>query len=131
MKQLRNMVISSFTVMIGIMFLHQSVIAGETQVTGEELKTLLSGNTVEGNYIKWKTTHKMFFDASGEIRRIDSLNNKETGNWRIYKNELCVEIRKEKCNKVMKREDGGYNVMRRGDVKFTFEKILPGNPHNL
>ena len=131
MKQLRNIAISFFTVMIGFIFLHHSAIAGETRVSGDELKSLLSGNTVEGNYIKWKTTHKMFFDASGEIRRTDSRNNDEKGNWRIYKDDLCVEVRKERCNQVMKREDGGYNVMRRGEVKFTFEKILPGNPHNL
>lgn len=131
MKQLRNLILSLVTIMISFMVLHQSAIAGETQVTGEELKTLLSGNTAEGKYIKWETTHKMFFDASGEIRRTDSLNNKEKGYWRIDKDELCIKVRKERCNQVMKREDGGYNVMRIGEVKFTFDKILPGNPYNL
>ena len=104
----------------------------ETRVSGDELKRLLSGNTAEGRYIKWETTHKMYFEATGKLRRIDSLNNQESGDWYVNKDgELCISVRKELCNEVMQRDDGGYNVYRRGDLKFTFDKIVPDNPHNL
>ena len=131
MKLQKRLIISFSAVMIGLLGLFHIAIA-ETRVSSEELKTLLSGNTVEGRYIKWGTTHKMYFEATGKMRRIDSLNNEEKGAWSVNKNdELCVEVRKERCNEVMKRDDGGYNIYRRGTHKFTFDKILPGNPHNL
>ena len=130
--KLQNRILASFSiVMIGFMGLYHTAIA-ETQTSGEDLKTLLSGNTVEGRYIKWETTHKMYFEATGKIRRIDSLNNKQSGEWYVNSlNELCVEVRKHRCNQVMKRDDGGYNVYRKGALKFTFDKIVPGNPYNL
>lgn len=116
---------------IGFMCFHTTTIA-DTKVSADELRTLISGNTAEGKYIKWGTTHKMYFDASGKIRRTDSLNNAEKGSWYINQSgELCISMRKERCNEVVKRDDGGYNVMRAGNVKFTFDKFLPGNPHNL
>lgn len=108
------------------------VVSAEARVSGEELKKLLSGNTAEGRYLKWKKTHKMFFDASGKIRRTDSLGNKESGEWYINdKSELCIRVKKERCNEVTKRGDGGYDVSRNGMTNFTFDKIVPGNPNNL
>ena len=119
------------TILFAFVGVHNSAVA-ETKVSAEQLKTLLSGNSTEGKNIKWKTTHKMYFDADGKISRIDNLNNKETGNWFINESgDLCIKVRKKRCNQVMKRDDGGYNVYRRGDLKFTFDKIVNGNPYNL
>ena len=104
----------------------------ETKVTAEELKTLLSGNTTEGKNIRWETTNKMYFEATGEIRRIDSLNNKQKGEWYVDETgELCIKLRKNRCNEVFKREDGGYNVYPRDKLRFTIDKITPGNPYKL
>jgi hypothetical protein len=106
--------------------------AAETKVPGDELKALLSGNTAEGKYIRWGTTHKMYFAASGELSRVDSRNNKEAGRWYVNgSGDLCIEVRKERCNQVMKRDDGGYNVYRKGELRFTFDKIVPDNPYHL
>jgi len=108
-----------------------SIAMAETKVSGDEIKTLLAGNTAEGKYIKWETTHKMYFEEKGKLRRIDSLNNKEKGEWYINKlGQLCIIVRKDRCNDVMKRDDGGYNVYHRGTFKYTFDKIVPGNPYN-
>jgi hypothetical protein len=131
-KKLQKQMVRSFSIfIIGLMgFCHAAF--AETDVSGEDLKTLLSGNTVEGKYIKWDTTHKMYFEATGKIRRIDSKNKKEKGEWYINgSGELCISMRKEHCNYVMKRDDGGYNVYRSGTLKFTFDKIVSGNPYNL
>ncbi|UCE88284.1 MAG: hypothetical protein JSW10_07925 [Pseudomonadota bacterium] len=115
-----------------IVFWTGPALAGDTPVGADELKALLSGNTAEGRYIKWETTHKMFFDASGEIRRVDSLNNEEKGEWYVNKQgELCISVRKERCSEVTMRDDGGYNASRKGTLVFTFDKIVSGNPHNL
>ena len=131
METWKQIIFSITVIVFGFIGVSQQAVA-ETQVSGEELKTLLSGNTVEGRYIKWETTHKMYFSENGKLSRIDSNNNKEKGEWEINKSgELCISVRKTRCNKVMKRDDGGYDVFRRGDLKFTFDKILTGNPHNL
>jgi len=107
--------------------------SAETRVSGDELQTLLSGNTGEGKFIKWETTHKTYFEATGKFRRIDSLNNKQKGEWYINKSgELCmVGKHKENCNVVMKREDGGYNLYVSNNLNWTIDKIVPGNPNNL
>lgn len=131
MKLTKQVFFSLFIIVFSLMGLCQPSLA-ESRLSGEQIKALLSGNTVEGKYIKWKTTHKMYFEATGKLRRIDSLNNKEKGRWEINNSdELCVSVRKTRCNQVMKRDDGGYNVYRHGTLKFTFDKIVPGNPYNL
>ena len=107
------------------------VAIAETKVSGEEITTLLSGNTVEGKFIMWNTTYKAYFEATGKLRRIDSLNNKESGEWFIESDKLCIKTRKKRCGNIMKRDDGGYNAYRAGNFKYTFDKIVPGNPHIL
>ena len=131
MKDYKRLITFISIMMFGLMSLCQVVIA-ETKVTAEELKTLLSGNTTEGIYPRWETTNKMYFDATGELRRIDSLDNKERGEWYINEaGDLCIKIRKKRCNEVMRRDDGGYNVYRQDTLRFTFDKVIPGNPHKL
>ena len=104
----------------------------ETQISGDKIIGLLSGKTTVGKNIKWETKHKTYFDPSGELRRIDSFGNRETRNWRLgWRGELCIEGGKEKCHKVKKRTDGGYNVYHRGLLRYTYDKIIDGNPYNL
>ncbi len=97
------------------------------------LETLIKGNSVEGKRIKWKTTYKMYFEPSGMFRRIDSLNNKESGEWEIESDgTLCMIGRKKRCRAVKQRGDGGYDVYnRRDEVVWTMDKVTSGNPYNL
>lgn len=100
------------------------------------LEQLIKGNTVEGTRIKWKTTYKMFFDASGKYSRIDSRNNEEHGKWKVQKDGslLMIDNKREKENVriVKKREDGGYDMYNQnGVVILTMDKVSPGNPYNL
>lgn len=132
MKPLTGLNIALLAFATGLAAVPQPGTAAETRLKSAEIKTLLTGNTAEGKYIKWKTTHKMFFDASGKIRRTDSRNNNEKGSWSVNdQDELCINVRKRRCNEVMKRDDGGYNVYRNKRLLFTFDKILPGNPYKL
>ena len=74
----------------------------------EALETAIKGNTVEGRFLKWKTTFKMYYDPSGKFRRIDSLNNKEGGSWSIdAKGVLLMSGRKDRYRTVKQRDDGG------------------------
>ena len=106
--------------------------AGE-QLDKGTLETLVKGNTVEGKKIKWKTTYKMYFDPSGKFARTDSLNNKEGGEWQIESDGTLRMIgRKENNRTVKQRSDGGYDVYNaRGQVIWTIDKVVQGNPYNL
>lgn len=105
----------------------------DEQIDQESLEKLLTGNTVEGRKIKWDTTYRMYFDPSGRFRRIDSLNNKEGGEWRVESNgRLCMVGRKEHCRTIRQRKDGGldaYNMQ--GQLVWTMDKVIPGNPYEL
>jgi len=105
----------------------------DDQLDKATLETVIKGNTVEGKKIKWKTTYKMYFDPSGKYRRIDSLNNKEGGDWRVEKDgKLTMIGRKEKHRIVKQRGDGGYDVYNTsGQVVWTMDKVIPGNPYEL
>jgi hypothetical protein len=105
----------------------------DKQLDKETLEALIKGNTVEGKRVKWKTTYKMYFDPSGKYRRIDSLNNKEGGDWRVEKDGKLTMIGRKEHNRIVKqRSDGGYDVYNKsGQVVWTMDKITPGNPYDL
>ncbi len=109
------------------------ILFAEEAVDGETIKKVLAGNTVEGKLVKWGTTFKMYFTENGYFKRVDSLNNKESGEWEINsQSKLCILLNKKRCRIVKKRDDGGYNVYSNaGELKMTFDKVLPGDPHNL
>jgi len=134
MKLKENTITGAIVILIGLLALGIAPLTfAETRVSGEELQKLLSGNTGEGKFIKWETTHKTYFEATGKFRRLDSLNNKQKGEWYINKSgELCmVGKHKENCNVVMKRDDGGYNLYVSNNLHWTLDTIVPGNPNNL
>ena len=109
----------------------------ETKVTGEELKELITGKTLEGRWMLWESNYRMYMDPSGEFKRIygkgDELTSNLDGNWWINKKgKLCYEVNKTACRRVKKRDDGGYNLYnKRGELKQTIDKITDGNPYNL
>jgi hypothetical protein len=99
----------------------------------DALESAIKGNTAEGKFLNWGTTYKMFFDPSGQFRRIDSRNNKESGAWSIdAKGVLLMSGRKDRYRTVKQRKDGGYDVYNKaGKVVWTMDKLVPGNPYNL
>lgn len=105
----------------------------DEQLDKEALETLIKGNTVEGKIIKWKSTYKMYFDPSGKFRRIDSLNNKEGGDWYVEDDGKLIMIgRKKKYRSIRQHSDGGYDVYNpSGQVIWTMDKVIPGNPYDL
>jgi len=107
-------------------------LAGE-QLDKHSLETLIKGNTIEGNNLKWKTTFRMYFDPTGRFKRKDSLGNKNGGEWFIEQNgSLRMIGRKEKYRTVKQRSDGGYDVYGvSGNLIWTMDKIIPGNPYNF
>lgn len=110
-----------------------SSLPADTRVEKDELKALISGKTLEGKWITWQTTYKMYLDPSGELRRIYGSGNKEEGRWWVNKKgKLCFEIEDKACRRVKQRGDGGYNLYnRQKELKQTIEKIANGNIYNM
>lgn len=108
-------------------------VQAEQAMTADEIKATLSGNTAEGQLLKWGISHQTYFHTSGEFRRVDGNGNKGKGKWYVDNyNHLCFEARRSRCRIIKKRDDGGYNMYnRKEELIATFDKIVPGNPHDL
>lgn len=119
-----------------LLFTANSLLA-ETIVSGDELRNLVSGKTLEGKWILWDSNYRMYMDPSGEFKRLygkgSDLTNHFDGTWSINKKgKLCYEVKNKACRRVKKRDDGGYNLYnKKGDLKQTIDKITDGNPYNL
>ena len=121
-----------FTSFLSLCFLSIGNTYAEEKLNYEEALEIFSGNTIEGKITNFDVDYKMYLDSSGSFVRIFR-GTTDKGNWRIKKNgRFCIELGQEKCRKVKKRDDGGYNAYNRfGDLKFTINKVLRGNPHKL
>jgi hypothetical protein len=97
-----------------------------------EAEALIKGNTAEG-VNRFKKNMIWYFDASGELRKKDDLGNKGKAKWNINKQgKLCYQdkhMKSENCAAILPRADGGYDVP--FDAQWNWQKITPGNPHNL
>ena len=116
-----------------------SVFAFSTPVFGDVLdqkaaEQLLKGNTAEGVQPKYKRAFKIYFDPSGTYRRLDDLNNRESGSWNVDKRGyLCMSLVSgtEKCRSIESIGDGAYILKYEGKKSHKLKKIIPGNPNNL
>lgn len=109
------------------------LLLADTRVDKQALKELITGKTLEGRWITWNTTYKMYLDPSGNFNRIYGSDNKEQGRWWVNKKgKLCFEIEEMACRRVKSRNDGGYNLYnKRKELKQTIEKISDGNIYKL
>jgi len=105
----------------------------------EALEKLIAGNTAEGQAVRWKKGMTWYFHKTGKIKKFDEHGNRGKGEWIVNDDgNLCVKFKhvKERCRAVVPRADGGYDIYgtdnpEADELKWTFERILPGNPHDL
>jgi hypothetical protein len=94
-------------------------------LTGPEIATLVSGNTVKGPY------YTEYFDPDGSIRGIEKGKRYE-GSWRVDKDRLCVDFPSHQytdCAWIAPQDGSDYSFM---DGQFTFTRtIVAGNPEKL
>lgn len=107
---------------------------GAKELGSNEIKQLLSGNTVDSinlmNDYKWK----YYFDPNGTFRRIDEHGNKVDGEWELEdEGVLCMHGRKSRCWKFVKTDkENTYNIHARfGGQHKKIWAIIKGNPNNL
>ena len=108
------------------------VTAGSDGLTKDEVEKLLVGNTVEGFHTKWGDQMIWYFREDGKLKKLKSGKSKGKSNWTIdKKGQLCHQdkhMKDPKCFPVIRSGDDKYTA---NDGLWRFDKVLPGNPHNL
>ena len=106
-------------------------------LTGEETKSLFSGNTVEALNINTGTASFTFYSDTGEARQ-ERLWEYRQGSWRIdNKDRICLQFGsgKENCQVIGVRNGiyRKYQNKQSGALKpvVRYRQFLPGNPIKL
>lgn len=120
--------------MIVLMMLSATAFA-DTPLTGDQIKQLVSGNSIDLHSNANGLDLKLYLAADGSIagRREDN-GNPFKGTWRITDSgEFCSVFasRKETCGPVMDSGDGSYKRMEEGYPRAIWKKIHPGNAFGL
>lgn len=96
---------------------------------------LLNGNTMEGKDFKFGREVKIYFATDGAYKKLDDLNNKDTGTWHIVANGmLCMRGSRhsENCRAIQPaKKEGKYLLIKNGKKSVRIDRVVPGNPHNL
>lgn len=126
-------------ILAGLVFLFSNTGNAADPLGKEELEKLIAGNTAEGQSVKWEKGMTWYFHKLGQIKKIDEHGNKGKGIWFINEEgELCIEFKRggERCRTAVPRTDGGYDIYgteypEAEELKWIFNRVLPGNPHDL
>lgn len=109
-----------------------AAVAAPKGLSQAEAEQLIKGNTAEGTN-KWKKNMTWYFGDFGELRKRDHLGNKSKAKWSIdKKGNFCYQDKHDKveqCAAIVPRAGGGYDVLLEGQWKW--DKVVPGNPHDL
>ena len=100
----------------------------QTFLSLDELKALITGNTVDFNNIDSGRPGRVYFDARGEIA-VERLESSYPGIWNARADgTLCLLVEREFCGKVQKNADGTYTHPISGipGFGFTWHRITPG-----
>lgn len=120
----------STLVMVG--FFSGSALAG-TPLSGEQVKVLISGNSMDAHSNAKGFDFKVYFATEGAA--ISAINGKTyKGTWRINDaGEHCVlwTAQKESCAQIVDMGDGTYNRMEEGYPRSVWKKVHPGNAFGL
>lgn len=114
-----------------IMTFGTMVVAGPDGLGKDDAEKLIKGNTAEGTN-KWGKKMIWYFDEFGNLKKLDDRGQKGKAKWSLDdKGRLCYKdkhMNQEKCEPI-KPVNGGYEVP--FDAEWKWEKVVPGNPHNL
>jgi hypothetical protein len=107
----------------------------------DEVKALLSGNTVSGKHEKGRYSFQSYFAPDGVLRQVRDNGEKLQGSWMVRSDgDLCANFGEgDVCGPILPLGGGQYkrmqlnprNVMA-GDIHLaTILKVEPGNPGGL
>jgi hypothetical protein len=121
------------TCLLTIVFTSGVAMAADA-LSKEEAEKLIAGNTAEGVVVKAQRKMIWYFAEDGTIHKLlptgEKKKTKDT--WNIdKKGNLCYQdkwMQQPNCGPISRRADGKYDAI---DGRWLFDKVLPGNPHDL
>lgn len=117
--------------MFFVMTIPVSALAG-TQLNGEQIKQLVSGNTVLAHNIDQGTDYKNYYSPDGTMISRNESNGQiyKDKRWRVSDSgDICSQSagKKESCGQVVDNGDGTYNRLDNGSPRGVWKKVYPGN----
>ena len=109
------------------------IASGAAPLNAEEMKTVLIGNSVEGD--DWDGPFAVYFPVYGEMRGIRASHYKDIGSWRVQEDAVCGTWDNwwgsvERCWGIYL--DGNRVSWLRPDSDTPQQaKVVEGNPHDL
>jgi len=117
-----------------LMTLSVAAMAG-TPLSGEQVKQLITGNSVDIYSNVQGVDIKLYFAADGSTASLTESNGKKfKGTWRIDDSgKHCTKWgdKKETCGQILDYGDGTYKRMEDGYPRAVWKKIYPGNAFGL
>ena len=109
-----------------------NVAIGADALNRADTEKLIKGNTAEGVNTKWDKKMIWFFHEGGTLYKMKPSGKKGRAEWSLdKKGQLCYQDKhmdESICEPIIPRDDGKYDA---NDGKWRFDKVLPGNTHNL
>ena len=109
------------------------------KLNADEVRQLVSGNTLEFKHVDDARLKTRFYASDGTFRQLNKKGKKKKGKWSITKNgQLCNKSKREGvCHSIYKQGDVWNTYIGRtnptgGDKHInTIQKVLDGNPYGL
>ena len=111
------------------------LLAAERILSGEEVRALFSGKTVDYRHLTLGFSLSVYYAADGSMRGMRDGNKSTRGTWHVNdKGELCIEYGKgDRCRHIVEM-DGEYRKYKEQDGKqvhiVTYDRFTAGNPNN-
>jgi len=118
--------------MIFLIALSTSAVAGSA-LSGDQVKQLITGNSVEAHSNAKGVDFKAYFAADGSAS-LEANGKNRKGVWHINDSgEHCIQwnTQKENCGQIVDMGDGTYNRMEEGYPRAVWKKVHTGNAFGL
>ncbi len=101
-------------------------------LSGDQIKTLLSGNSASGFADALGKNYTAYYGADGKLVQDLGKGKRRQGTWKITDNNFCTQFptEPERCTKVMSADNGEYvRIKDDGMVTNTWKKFYKGNAY--
>jgi len=101
-------------------------------LSGDQIKTLLSGNSASGFADALGKNYTAYYGADGKLVQDLGKGKRRQGSWKINDNNFCTQFptEPERCTKVMPADNGEYvRIKDDGMVTNTWKKFYKGNAY--
>lgn len=106
-------------------------------LSGQDILTLFSNNTVDGHHVRKNFTFTRYFAADGRLLEKNTKKGARAGRWRVKGKTLCerFENQRESCREIVKEDNTikKYTTTGKGErvVAIVYKRFRYGNPENF